>query len=480
MRKGWIALLVVALTVAFALPAMADTNLSGFIRAKGYVSNYENYGAGYISPSVDPSTNSYVEQRARLMFTSAGENVKGVAFFEIDQMFGDSAYTTGRNLGGGLEADTINLETKNVYVWFKVPNTSLDFTVGVFGLSDSYAGTLLGLADVAGVAANYKYDPVTFRFAWAKFWENATNKADDVDFYMAEAKFSPVKDVKVGVNFYFLNDMGGNGPTSSNVIGTDTDTPPHNVTGSGFGGRGAAGTVTPFEINAVTGLRKVRVYIPGVDVAFKVGPVDLSGFFFYETGKAKGSGSNDVDIKGFAADLRADANVGPGKAFLEALYVSGDDNKTDTDYKSILTASNYNLAGSFYTRTDTAILLPNIDDINSSSALSYDVANGGAGLFHVAAGYSQKLMDKLTGKVGVAYSAAAKKRARDQGGAFNFANEKAMATEVNANVNYNITKGLDFGLYGAYAWLGSAYDNAPGTPDNDNLYDLHARLNYAF
>jgi len=462
MRKGWIALLVVALTVGLAASAMADTNLSGFIRAKGYVSNYENYGAGYISPSVDPSTNSYVEQRARLMFTSAGENVKGVAFFEIDQMFGDSAYTTGRNLGGGLEADTINLETKNVYVWFKVPNTSLDFTVGVFGLSDSYAGTLLGLADVAGVAANYKYDPVTFRFAWAKFWENATNKADDVDFYMAEAKFSPVKDVKVGVNFYFLNDMGG-----------------------GTKGNAHASAINPAEIAAVTGLRKVRVYIPGVDVAFKVGPVDLSGFFFYETGKAKGSGSNDVDIKGFAADLRADANVGPGKAFLEALYVSGDDNKSSGDkkYKSILTASNYNLAGSFYTRTDTAILLPNIDDLNSSKALSYDVANGGAGLFHVAAGYSQKLMDKLTGKVGVAYSAAAKKRARDYGGVFNFADEKAMATEVNANVNYNITKGLDFGLYGAYAWLGSAYDkNFAGTAaaDNDNLYDLHARLNYAF
>lgn len=473
MRKGWIALLVVVFAAALAAPAAADTNLSGFIRAKGYVSNFENYGAGYIGPAVDTSTNSYVEQRARLMFTAAGENVKGVAFFEIDQAFGDSAYTNGRNLGGGLEADTVNLETKNVYVWFKVPNTSLDLTVGVFGLSDSYAGTLLGVADVAGIAANFKYDPVAFRLAWTKFWENATNKADDVDFYMAEAKFSPVKDVKLGLNFYFLNDMGGGvkGPTSSTGPAAD------------FGGRGAAGTVNPAEFSAVTGLRKVRVYIPGVDVAFKLGPVDLSAFAFYQTGKAEGSGATDVDIKGFAADARGDVNVGPGKAFLELLYVSGDDNKSDTDYKSILTASNYNLAGSFYYRTDTAILLPNIDDINSSKALSYDVANGGAGLFHVAAGYSQKLMDKLTGKVGVAYSAAAKKRARDQGSVYNFAKEKAMATEVNANVNYNITKGLDFGLYGAYAWLGSAYDtNAAGTAaaDNDNLYDLHARLNYAF
>ena len=32
-----------------------------------------------------------------------------------------------------------------------------------------------------------------------------------------------------------------------------------------------------------------------------------------------------------------------------------------------------------------------------------------------------------------------------------------MGTEVNANVNYNIMKGLDFGLYGAYAWLGDFF-----------------------
>jgi hypothetical protein len=40
-------------------------------------------------------------------------------------------------------------------------------------------------------------------------------------------------------------------------------------------------------------------------------------------------------------------------------------------------------------------------------------------------------------------------------------------------------KGLDFGIYGAYAWLGDGYKVA-GSPDPDNLYDLHGRLNYAF
>ena len=56
-----------------------------------------------------------------------------------------------------------------------------------------------------------------------------------------------------------------------------------------------------------------------------------------------------------------------------------------------------------------------------------------------------------------------------------------MGTEVNANVNYSIMKGLDFGVYAAYAWLGDFFkSNAPGAVDPDNVYDVHFRLNYAF
>ena len=466
MRKGFLIMLAVVLVAALAAPAMADTSLNGFVKIRSYVSNYKNNGAGYLSPAVDAPSSAYVDERARFLLKTGDENVKAVAQFELDQVWGDSAYTTGRNMGGGLEADTTNLETKDLYVWFKVPNTSADFTVGVQNQSDSYAGTFLGYADLAGVFANFKVDPVTVRLGYSKFWENATNQADDVDLYIAEAKFAPTKDVKIGANLYFLNDMGKGtrGPTSSPLAG----------------GKGAVLSVLPTEITSVVGLRKVRVYMPGVDFAANAGPAALTGFAFYQFGKAESStGAASVDIKGYAADVRADANLGPGKGFLELLYVSGDDNKTDKDYKGIITAGNYNLAGSFYARTDMQILLPNLDDTNSSYGLTYDVANGGAGLFHVGAGYTQKLNDKLTGKVGAGYLAAAKKRVRDMGPAANFANATAMGTEVNANLSYNITKGLDFGVIGAYAWLGNAY-KVSGSPTPDNLFSTYARLNYAF
>jgi hypothetical protein len=59
-------------------------------------------------------------------------------------------------------------------------------------------------------------------------------------------------------------------------------------------------------------------------------------------------------------------------------------------------------------------------------------------------------------------------------------NGRSMATEINANVNYNISKGLDFGVYGAYAFLGSFYDQTVSANDPDDLYILNGRLNYAF
>ena len=468
MRKSVVVLLSVILVAAFALPAMADTDFSGFIRSKGWMSNYIRNSAGYIVPTENPPTFSWVETRARILMKSGSENVKFTYYGEFDQSFGGQAYQDGRNSGGGLGADTTNLETKNVYVWFKVPDTSWDFKVGVQNQNDSYAGTFFGVADMAGVFTTFKYEPFNFRVGWAKWWENDLGADDDVNLYIAEAKFAFVKDVKLGLNFYYLRDAG------SNTFGAAT------------GSLGLCPAM-PFES---TGYDTLQLYMPGIDVVFKAGPATISGFFFYQFGTFEfaTAGASDVDVSGFAGDIRAEVNLGPGIFFLEGLYVSGDDNHDDDKYDGIITASNYNLGESFFYRTDTNILLPNGDDIHTSQALAYDVANQGAGLIHVAAGYSQKFNDKVKGKIGVGYLTAAKKRLRDglRNGSvqeFAFDTDKGMGIEVNANVNYSIMKGLDLGLYGAYAWLGSAYDktaDGTATQDADDPYMVYARLNYGF
>jgi hypothetical protein len=473
MRKGLIVLLVAVVAVAFALPAMADmtpTNLkvSGFYRSHAWLSNFHDGSGGpslHTDTTGDPAvTNAFVEQRFRVRFAFGTENVQAIWFLESDMIWGDSAggaqpSTTGaaRNQGGALGADKVQTETKNVYLWFKVPDTSVDIAVGLQNQSDDYAGIIYGGADMAGVFVNGKYEPVTYKLGWAKLYENQVQKTDDMTLYVATVKFAPVKDVKLGLNFYFIQDDSG---------------------------KVAGATVLPLAITAGNQF-KAKVYMPGIDGTFKAGPATISGFAQYQTGKAESMIDNvsDTDINAFLVDLRADMNLGPGKFFVEGLYLSGGDGTGDK-YKAPLTLATREASpggNSAYSRTNMEILLSSPDTINvsqcligcSGGALGSDPGNGGRGITHFAAGYQQALTPKVTGRFNVGYLAATKKLNGDTN------KGKDIGTEINARVDYNIAKGLDVGLVGAYAFIGDFF-NFTGSPDIKDAWTSYARVNYAF
>jgi hypothetical protein len=478
MRKGWLVLLAMALVVALAVPASAEMKLNGFYRVKPTVSNYVGNGNNSLnvpgaesavaasllktgSPGIETDrTRSFTEMRNRLRFEIGDENVKGVTFFEIDGVFGDFGGNTGRNQGFASNGDSINIETKNVFVWFKVPNTSWNFTVGLQGYTDEFAGLIFGYSDQAGVVANFKYEPVNFRLTWLKVrddvtgggpannaWTSTNAGGNEADYYAVDAKLTPTKDTAATLHFAFLRD------TNSFIV-------------------------QPLEAAA---LESLKAYYLGLNGTVKLAPATVTAYFLYNFGKFEDNdvpAAQEVKIAGFAFGARADAKAGPGNAFLELLYVSGDnDNSSSTKYKSVITGSDFAALTSYYARPDLTILFPNIDMINSATALVLNPNNSGRGLILVAAGYTQKFSDKITGKIGAGYLAADKKRPLTVA---TEAKGKSMATEINANVNYNISKGLDFGVYGAYALLGSFYDRVAPQESPSDLYAFHGRLNYAF
>jgi len=479
MRKGLIVLLVATVAVAFALPAMADLtpknlNVSGFYRAKAWVSNFDGVagvGAGGASGvlSPEPPTSAYVEQRMRMKFDFGTENVKAVWFAEMDMNFGDTSGLAARNQGGALGGDSINVETKNLYLWFKVPDTSMDFTVGLQNQTDPYAGVFYGAADMAGIFMTGKFEPVKFKLGWAKLYENQLAKTDDATLYVAEVNLLPTKDMSLGLNFFALQDDTGR------ANGLNTKLNPLDQS-----------TANPTFALANT---KLWLYTPGVNLTFKAGPATLSGFAFYQIGTAESMvGAPDIDIQAYGADLRADVKVGPANVFFEGLYLSGDDK--DDEYNAPITLGDYQGTGtgaggnSSYTRTRMQILLASWDAINTAQCLVgcsggvYGDSLGlqGRGLWHVAAGAMMDVTPKLKVEANVGYAAAVKLQTGEA--AFR---DKDIGTEVNAGINYNIAKGLDFGLYGAYVFLGDF--NQPVSPtasDPEDPWNAYARINYAF
>ena len=111
---------------AVSVPAFAlENEFHGMYRLRGMMSNYTNSGGGalHAGTAADPApTMTVFEQRARLQYIAkASDDLKLVTHFEIDSSWGDTAYNNGRGLGGGMAADTVNLETKNVFLDFNCP-----------------------------------------------------------------------------------------------------------------------------------------------------------------------------------------------------------------------------------------------------------------------------------------------------------------------------------------------------------------------
>jgi hypothetical protein len=209
------------------------------------------------------------------------------------------------------------------------------------------------------------------------------------------------------------------------------------------------------------------------------------------------TGTNqDLDVAGFAANLRGEMKVGPGKAFLEGLYITGDDNENDTDFDSIITLGDFQQNASpggysGYTKTHMVMMLStwNMASISqcvigcSGGELGDSLSNSGRGIWHVAAGYSQKFTDMLSGEMNVGYVAATELYGFDKDGG----RDNPMGTEINATVTAEIQKGLKISLTGAYAFLGDFMRDLPANPGVDpnmdqfeDAWTSYVRVNYTY
>ncbi len=161
MKRLLFCLLALIFVFALVMPTYAaEVKISGLWNAKAWAK--DNYDGD------DDSDDSYqyVTQRMRMYFNIiASENLKLVYKNEIDMEWGDTAFVNSRNSGGGLGGDSVNLETKNVYLEFMVPDTPVKATLGLQGVA-LHRGWFID-DDVSAARFDMNFDPVTVTAYWA-------------------------------------------------------------------------------------------------------------------------------------------------------------------------------------------------------------------------------------------------------------------------------------------------------------------------
>jgi len=516
-----------ALGALAAVPAMAFENeFHGTFNLKYYLSNYENSSTGgaFLSgktpgrPNGDTTENlrlnNYFEQRARIFYTAkANDDLKLVTGFEIDSVWGDKAQgslvqsnsntiATGntaafRNSGGAMEADAVNLETKWVYLQFKIPTTPTTVIAGMQPFKDQLKGIFLD-ADIAGVVTTTKLGNATVNAGYLRaydesFFSTGTPVAtanvrgnNNLDIGAAEVKYALSKDTSLGAVYYLY-----------------ADSRPFYVPS------GAAGVTDTTSAAYYTKIDDaIMIHTIGLTGETKIGPVALSGFAAYQGGVLRNvdAKNNSAYLNALAYNVAAKAAVGPGTLRTALLFTSGNGNTPGKHYTGwVGTSQSPNSTWAAGTGTSSynegGMLLLNRNNLDKNTttdnAMIYNTSNGttpinGQGMYLYTLGYDANITPKFytnanVGCAWVAHTNSLKPTDKSIGGATSTAQNASnyMGTEVNIETGYKMYDNLTAKLQAAYVILGGMYKNSVQkgnltATDPENPYTARIVLSYAF
>lgn len=446
MKKKLVILGALALTAATAVPALAFENeFHGLYRLRGLLTNFQNAGlTPLLSTSSQNRDYTLFEQRARLQYIAkASDDLKLVTHFEIDSTWGDSAFTGTRGSGAALGADTVNLETKNVYLDFNIPSTPVNVKAGLMPFSDAYKGIFLN-DDVGGAQAAAKFGPATATVGFFRTSDAGGTTAlgkRNVDLYVVDGKFAPAKALTVGASYYLTN---------------------NDVNSSGQ-----------------------KTHTVGLNVAAKAGIVDIDAFLLTQAGEEMYAAARRNLKETFAGQIAAKANLGVATVRAAGLYATGDKGKSPNRsraYQHLIDNLGTTTAGggsaAQYYSSNMLILLRNSVNMDSDQSLIPTINNGNRGLVAAFVGADFKVTDKFTASVNAGHAMVEERDQSVPGSVSERCTNKNIGSELNASLSYALYPNLTATAQGAYVFLGG-YKKA-GNGDLRNPYLAALMMNYTF
>jgi hypothetical protein len=423
-----------------------------------------------------------VEQRWIPVLTFSPFFTSGWAAFraaiEADFAWGIAANSVQPNVGGGFNADEVNIQTKTVYaaVFPTKRAEKLAVLIGTQPVYDSilnphttslhdivrtgYKLSFLG-SDATGLTVYSSYLGHA-KLGFLPLGASQPDKAlkDDPSFkwvYLitADLAYPVMPGTVLGLTYWHLQDdsqgkayayegLVNSGPASSGLssfTGTgrlDMDNPSGHVEYVGFN----------FHHN----------------IKFNAGPLAASGFVMYNGGSFESKKEDtqrlkEVKVSGLAANLELLYNFGKTRddvATAEVMYSTGDSDPNDDRYSSPFTMNFYGLPGAVWFNHKSLLLFPFTTTVGNYTGAVVDIANQGFGLFAaVVTGAYDVIPYKLNVKLGYAVASCSANppdltQGVDRG--------RYIGSEINAEVRYHIRYLMTIGLHGAYMIRGSFYD----------------------
>jgi len=405
------------------------------------------------------------------------------AQFEIDFTWGLGANSSQQNSGGGLNADMINIQTKNVNVSLYPTRKPRQLTL-VIGTQSFYdtiydpartsvldlvkTGYKLTYLGTDGTGISVFSEPINglrLRGALVFIGASQPDKAALDDPHLAfsfltmlDASYEPRPGTLFGASAWLLRD--------------DTKGKAYAFEGLVLSGPSSSG------LNPFTGTARmpIEAAVGSVgffganfqhNLSFNSSRFAASGFAMLNVGTY--NSTNDpanpktLDIMGGTANLELLYQYGrnPNEVItLEGLYSSGDDNLTDGQYTGAYTMNFYGLPGAVWFNHKTLLIFPFTSTVNNHTGAVSDISNNGLGVSTaIATGSYDIIPNKLNFKLGTAMAWANTAPA-------GVGRTKYMGWEINAELKYTIRFLMTVGLHGAYMVRGGFYNGSDRVTTN--------------
>jgi hypothetical protein len=399
---------------------------------------------------------NYVTQRFRLYFTAiASENLRLVYRNEIDFEWGDDAKTEGRNKGGGVSGDTVNLETKNVFVQFLVPDSPVQATLGLQPVT-LHEGWFFS-NDVSAARFDLNFDPLTILAYWAGIAgldnDDPASSNDVWQIVVSTAYKAENMDARLSFGYERGPKEGAGKAFESNIDYDASQTDDNNF----------------YLLMGELNMSFDRVSI-GIIAGMNFGEADGSGV----------PSQGNRDYQGYMVQANVDFPLDLATLSLQFIYASGDkEGKFDKDFRGMAGESvswGPEILTNAYFYKEGALL----NQIGGNAFTSGDETPNN--LWSIGVGADYKPTDTTTLFFDVYYIAMVKKRTVAG------SREDKIGVEVDGRLAQKIYDNLTLNVVGAYLFAEDGYgvydrDDPVGNPapdSGDNAYQVGIGFDYTF